>query len=72
MRLVGLFLPAVAAAFVSAAAWAQAWDVYVDRENFFSVNLPGTPTATAPDAGSTGASREFGTTIAGLFVSVSP
>jgi hypothetical protein len=45
MRIVGLFLPAVAAAFVSAAAWAQAWDVYVDRENFFSVNLPRTPTA---------------------------
>ena len=46
MRFVGLILPAVAAAFVSGAAWAQAWDVYTNRENFFTVNLPGTPTAT--------------------------
>ncbi len=44
MRFVGLV--AAAAIVISGAAWAQAWDVYVDRENFFSVNLPGTPTAT--------------------------
>jgi hypothetical protein len=30
----------------SASAWAQAWDVYTNRENFFTVNLPGNPTAT--------------------------
>ena len=44
MRLVGRV--AVVALFVSGAAWAQAWDVFTDRENFFTVNFPGTPTTT--------------------------
>ncbi len=45
MRLVRL-IPAVAALFISGAAYAQVWDGYVNRENFFSVNLPGEPTTT--------------------------
>jgi hypothetical protein len=45
MRLVRL-IPAVAALFISGAAYAQTWDGYVNRENFFSVNLPGEPTTT--------------------------
>jgi hypothetical protein len=48
MRFVGL-IPAALALFVGGAAYAQAWDVYVNRENFFSLNLPGEPTQmTAP------------------------
>jgi len=47
MRFVGLVVPAVvAAAALSGAAWAQAWDVYANRTNFFTVNLPGTPVET--------------------------
>lgn len=46
MRFVGLFLPAVVAAFVSSGALAQAWDVFTDRENFFTVNFPGNPKTT--------------------------
>jgi hypothetical protein len=42
MRFAGL-LPAIAALFFSGAACAQEWDVYVNRDNFFSVNLPGEP-----------------------------
>jgi hypothetical protein len=42
MRLAGL-IPAVAALFISGAACAQEWDIYANRENFFSINLPGTP-----------------------------
>jgi hypothetical protein len=43
MRLVRL-LPALAVLFFSGASWAQSnWDIYVNRENFFSVNLPGDP-----------------------------
>jgi hypothetical protein len=45
MRFVSL-IPAVAALFISGAAYAQAWDVYVNQESFFSANFPGTPTAT--------------------------
>jgi len=45
MRFVGL-ISAVAAFFISSAALAQEWDVYVNRENFFSLNLPGEPTET--------------------------
>jgi hypothetical protein len=44
MRFVGLV--AVVVAGLSGAAWAQAWDVYTNRENYFTVNLPGTPTET--------------------------
>jgi hypothetical protein len=43
MRFVGLVVPAVVAAAIAGAAWAQAWDVYTNRANFFTVNLPGTP-----------------------------
>jgi hypothetical protein len=39
-------IPAVAALFISGAAYAQTWDGYVNRENFFTVNLPGDPTMT--------------------------
>ncbi|HMI95477.1 MAG TPA: hypothetical protein VK479_03130 [Micropepsaceae bacterium] len=42
MRLARL-IPAVAALFFSGAAYAQTWDSYVNRENFFSINLPGEP-----------------------------
>ena len=45
MRFVSL-VPAVVALLLSGAASAQSWDVYTNQENFFSVNLPGTPTAT--------------------------
>ena len=45
MRFVRL-IPAVTALFISAAASAQVWDGYVNRENFFTVNLPSDPTET--------------------------
>jgi hypothetical protein len=45
MRLARL-IPAVAVLFISGAACAQTWDGYANRENFFSVNLPGEPTTT--------------------------
>jgi hypothetical protein len=45
MRLARL-IPAVAALFISGGAYAQTWDSYVNRESFFSVNLPGEPTMT--------------------------
>jgi len=44
MRYVGLVAAVMAAA--AGAAWAQAWDVYTNRENFFTVNLPGAPVET--------------------------
>src|SRR4051812_13314357 len=44
MRFVSL-IPAIAALFFTGAASAQAWDVYANRENFFSVNFPGEPAA---------------------------
>lgn len=42
MRLARL-IPAFVALFISGAACAQTWDSYVNRENFFTVNLPGDP-----------------------------
>jgi len=39
-------IPAVAFLLFSSAASAQEWDVYSNRDNFFSVNLPGQPTMT--------------------------
>src|SRR6185436_5149912 len=45
MRFVSL-IPAAFALFISSAASAQQWDVYVNRENFFTLNLPGQPTQT--------------------------
>src|SRR5882672_1340242 len=45
MRLARL-IPAIAALFISGAAYAQTWDSFVNRESFFSVNLPGEPTMT--------------------------
>jgi len=50
MRIASI-IPAVIAVVVSisGAAFAQAWDIYTNRENFFTVNLPGEPTeASAP------------------------
>src|SRR4051812_42821055 len=43
MRFAG-FIPAVVALFVSGAASAQTWAEYVNRGDFFTVNLPGEPT----------------------------
>ena len=45
MRFVRL-IPALAALFFSGAAYAQNWDSYANRENFFSVNLPAEPVVT--------------------------
>ena len=39
-------IPTVAFLLLSSAAGAQEWDVYSNRDNFFSVNLPGQPTMT--------------------------
>jgi hypothetical protein len=43
MRLLS-FIPAVVALFISSAASAQAWEEYVNRGDFFTVNFPGDPT----------------------------
>ena len=45
MRFAGLVTAAVAL-FIAGAAYAQAWDVYTNREEFFAVNLPGEPKMT--------------------------
>ena len=45
MRFVSL-IPAIAALFLSSAASAQVWEEYVNRENFFQVNMPGEPKMT--------------------------
>jgi hypothetical protein len=45
MRFASL-IPAAVALFVGGAAYAQAWDVYTNREEFFAINLPGEPTVT--------------------------
>src|SRR5215467_1978481 len=45
MRFVAL-IPAVFSLFISGNAFAQSWDVYSNRENFFSVNLPAEPAQT--------------------------
>jgi hypothetical protein len=42
MRFLSL-IPAAFVVFFSSGALAQEWDSYVNRENFFSVNLPGEP-----------------------------
>jgi hypothetical protein len=39
-------IPAIVALFLSSAASAQVWEEYVNRDNFFQVNLPGDPTET--------------------------
>jgi hypothetical protein len=46
MRIVAI-VPAVLALFVSGAAYAQAWDIYTNRENFFTLNLPDEPKETS-------------------------
>ena len=46
MRLVALIPALLVLALSGTAANAQAWDVYANRANFFSVNFPGEPTAT--------------------------
>ena len=43
MRLIGL-IPAVTALFIAGAVSAQTWEEYVNRADFFSVNMPGEPT----------------------------
>jgi hypothetical protein len=45
MRLVSL-IPAMTALFLSTAASAQVWEEYVNRDNYFQVNMPGEPTMT--------------------------
>lgn len=48
MRIVSIASAVVAVVVsVSGAAFAQAWDVYTNRDNFFTVNLPGEPTETS-------------------------
>jgi hypothetical protein len=46
MRIVPIGL-AVLSLFVSGFAFAQAWDIYTNRENFFTLNLPAEPTETS-------------------------
>jgi hypothetical protein len=45
MRFVSV-IPAIVAVLLSSAASAQVWEEYVNRENFFQVNMPGEPTIT--------------------------
>jgi hypothetical protein len=45
MRFVSL-IPAIAALFLSSAASAQVWEEYVNRDDFFQVNMPGEPMMT--------------------------
>src|SRR5215212_11737587 len=45
MRAVSL-IPAILAVFLSSAASAQVWEEYVNRENFFQVNMPSEPMIT--------------------------
>ena len=45
MRSVSL-IPAIVALFLSSAASAQVWEEYVNRDDFFQVNMPGEPTVT--------------------------
>ena len=45
MRSVSL-IPAFVALIMSSTAFAQVWEEYVNRENFFQINLPGEPTVT--------------------------
>jgi hypothetical protein len=46
MRIVPI-VPAILSLFVSGAAFAQAWDIYTNRENFFTLNLPAEPKETS-------------------------
>ena len=39
-------IPAIVALFLSSAASAQVWEEFVNRDDFFQVNLPGEPTVT--------------------------
>ncbi|HEY4265818.1 MAG TPA: hypothetical protein VGM72_10900 [Micropepsaceae bacterium] len=72
MRFAGL-IPALAVVFFSSAgwsgaAWAQSWDTYANRENFFSVNLPGDPVMTqAPYKTAKGT-----TLTANIFTAIAP
>jgi hypothetical protein len=67
MRLLSL-IPAVAALFLSSAVCAQNWDSYVNRDNFFSINLPGEPAVTEMPYKTT-----KGTTLtARVFTAISP
>jgi hypothetical protein len=43
----GVIIPAIIAVFVSGAAYAQAWEIYTNRDNFFTLNLPGAPKETS-------------------------
>ena len=45
MRLV-TFIPAIVAVMLSSAVSAQVWEEYVNRDNFFQINMPGEPTMT--------------------------
>src|SRR5262245_24665428 len=45
MRFVSL-IPAAVTLFVAGAAYAQAWDIFTSREDFFAINLPGDPKVT--------------------------
>ena len=45
MRFVSI-IPAIVAVFLSSAASAQVWDEYVNRDNFFQINMPGEPAMT--------------------------
>ena len=45
MRFVSL-IPAAVALFVGGTAYAQVWEVFTSREDFFAVNLPGEPKVT--------------------------
>ena len=46
MRIVPI-VPAILSLFVSGMAFAQAWDIYTNRENFFTLNLPAEPKETS-------------------------
>jgi hypothetical protein len=39
-------VPAIVALFLSSTAYAQVWEEYVNRDNFFQINLPGEPSTT--------------------------
>ncbi len=45
MRFVSI-IPAIVVAFLSGSAAAQVWEEYVNRDNFFQINMPGEPTMT--------------------------
>ena len=45
MRLISI-IPAIVVALLAGTASAQVWEEYVNRDNFFQINLPGEPTMT--------------------------